>query len=280
MILPTIPKEPDLRPESFKWLIMGGSGMGKSSILASIPNILIIDPDKGCAALPGYIVDVKSWQDCINVLKQLQSEKDLSRYSWLGLDLANVMYEFCYNFMCSKLNMDYPSDLEGGKARGKGWAMITKEYISWLRAMGNLGLPIIATCHVNMVEIKVKSRSFNRAVVSFPGGSATSTFQKVKESFDIVGYLTFDVKVPVGGDDAGDKVKLDVRRLVASDTTLIDLPPQQMVEAVDTRVIHFQPSQYWDAQDTSRQLLAKVVLPEDWSQDWSCILEVWGSLGK
>ena len=40
---------------------MGGSGMGKSSLLASIPNILIVDPDNGCAALPGYVVQVRNW---------------------------------------------------------------------------------------------------------------------------------------------------------------------------------------------------------------------------
>ena len=182
--------------------------------------------------------------------------------------------------MCSRLSIEYPSDMEGGKARGKGWAMITKEFITWLRNMGNLGLPLISTCHVNLVEVKIKSRSFNRAVVSFPGGSATSTFQKIKEAFDIVGYLTFDVKVPVGGDDAGDKVKLDVRKLVASDTALLDLPSHQQIETSDTRVIHFQPSQYWDSQDTSRQLPAKVTLPDDWSQDWSTIQAAWGSLNK
>ena len=118
MILPTTPKEMDLRPESFKWLYMAGSGMGKSSLLASIPNILIVDPDRGCAALPGYVSDVKNWTDCLSLLKELQ-KGNLERYSWLGIDLLNVIYEFCYEYNCSKLGIQYPSDMEGGKEIGR-----------------------------------------------------------------------------------------------------------------------------------------------------------------
>jgi hypothetical protein len=244
--------------------------MGKSSLLASIPNILIVDPDKGCAALPGFVVDVKDWSDCTSLLKTLQKE-DLSRYSWLGLDLLNVVYEYCYAFECKRLGVVYPSDVDAGKGFGKGWAIITKTFISWLRDMGNLGLPLIATCHVNMSLIKVKNREFNRAVPAFPGGSSTSTFQKIKEAFDIVGYLTFDiVETPLSLAE-----EKDVRKILAGDVELINLPKHQMIELTNTRVIHFQPSQYWDAQDTSRQLPAKVVLPENWEEDWSTILNLW-----
>lgn len=277
MFLPTTPKQPDVSPTAYKWQIMAGSGMGKSSLLASIPNILIVDPDKGCAALPGYVVDVANWSDCVALLKVLQREgkEKLQRtYSWIGLDLLNVMYEFCYNFECNRMGVSYPSDLEGGKARGKGWAIITKTFMSWVRDMGNIGLPLISTCHVNLVEVEIKQRKFNRAVVSFPGGSATSTFQKVKEAFDVVGYLTFDLEVPKEAEEK------DARKIVAADATLLNLPKHQQVEATNTRVIHFQPSQYWDAQDTSRQLPAKVILPTDWSQDWSTILNAWGKEEK
>ncbi len=275
MILPTTPQEPNLTPTAFKWLIMSGSGMGKSSFLASMPNILIIDPDNGCQALPGYVLQVRDWADCKELLKELRKPNILNTYSWLGLDLLNVMYEFCYIHECKRLGVVYPSDLEGGKARGKGWAIITKEFIGWLRDMGNLGLPLIGSCHVNMVEVMVKARTFNKAVVSFPGGSATSTFQKIKEAFDVVGYLTFDIKVL--------PAEKDLRKVLAPDAELIGLAPQQMPdisEVSDVRVIHFQPSQYWDAQDSSRQLPAKIVLPSDWSQDWATILSLWGKEGK
>jgi hypothetical protein len=266
-ILPTTPKLPDLRPESFKWLFMGDGGMGKSSILASIPKILVIDPDNGTAALPFDYepIQVRSWTDCTSLAKQIKSAKetDLSVYSWIGLDLLNVTYEFCFNYMCKKLGIDYPPE-----DFGKTWSMITKEFVNWVRDMGSR-LPVIATCHMDFKDITIKGRTFSRAIPSFPGSKATSAFKKVKQYFDIVGYITFDLTVP-----RESEVK-DQRQVVAGDTKLINLPPQQQVEATDTRVIHFQPSQYWDAQDTSRQLPEKVVLPEDWESDWKEIQNAW-----
>ena len=166
------------------------------------------------------------------------------------------------------MGVAYPSDLDGGKGHGKGWAIITKEFISWLRDMGNLGLPLIATCHINMVEVEIKARKFSKATPSFPGSGATSTYRKIKEAFDIVGYLTVDL--------TPSNTEKDLRKVVAPDAKLIGLSEHQTIETSDTRVIHFQPSQYWDAQDTSRQLPAKIILSKEWSEDWSLILKEWG----
>jgi hypothetical protein len=268
MILPTIPKEPDLRPESFKWLFMAQQGMGKSSLLASVPNILIVDPDKGCRALPGYVADVTNWQDCLELVRLLKKDKATERYSWIGIDLLNIIYDYCSEYICTQLGIKHPSDSDHGKA----WSRITQDFAHWIRDMGNLGLPIMATCHVNTTEITVKGRKFTRYIPAFVGGGARSAYQRVLENFDIIGYLAFDITVE-------SPVK-DIRQAADPNIHLINVGPAQKIEPTDTRVIHFQPSQYWEGEDTSRQLPAKVVLPEDWSQDWSCILEVWGSLGK
>lgn len=270
MKLPTEPQSPNLSPTAFKWLIMAESGMGKSSFLASIPNILITDPDAGCQALPGYIVQVRNWMDCKDLLKTLQKGENLSTYSWIGIDLLNVIYEFCYNSECKRMGVIYPSDLDGGKGHGKGWAIITKEFIGWLRDMGNLGLPLIGTCHINMVEVEVKARKFYKATPSFPGSGATSTYRRIKEAFDIVGYLTFDTDM-----QKVDQQK-DLRKEIAPSAQMIGLTDKQMPELSTTRVIHFQPSQYWDAQDTSRQLPSKVTLSDNWEEDWGIITKEWG----
>src|SRR4030042_5364005 len=105
MKLPTTPQEPNLSPEAFKWLIMAESGMGKSSLLASIPDILITDPDSGCQALPGYVIQVRNWMDCKDLLKTLQQGDNLKLYKWIGIDLLNVIYEFCYNHECKRMGV-------------------------------------------------------------------------------------------------------------------------------------------------------------------------------
>ena len=276
MILPTTPQEPNISPEAFKWLIMGESGMGKSSFLAALylwllqhgylPN-LIIDPDNGCAALPGYIIQVRNWSDCKELLKLLQKEDATKLYSWISIDLLNVLYEFCYNHECKRMGVVYPSDLDGGKGHGKGWAIITKEFIGWLRDMGNLGLPLIGTCHVKTRSFKLKGREFDNITPAFQGKEPSSTYQKFKEAFDIIGYLTFDAETPEA---------IELIKELSPDAKLIGLAAHQTPALSTTRVIHFQPSQYWDAQDTSRQLPAKVILSKYWSEDWSAILEAWG----
>lgn len=269
MKLPTEPQLPNISPTAFKWLIMAESGMGKSSFLASIPNILITDPDSGCQALPGYVVQVRNWLECKDLLKTLQTGDNLKPYSWIGIDLLNVIYEFCYTHECKRMGIVYPSDLDGGKGHGKGWAIITKEFITWLRDMGNLGLPLMGTCHINMVEVEIKARKFSKATPSFPGSGATSTYRKIREAFDIVGYLTVDLTTPTPSTEK------DLRKTVSPDAQLIGLSSQQTPETSSVRVIHFQPSQYWDAQDTSRQLPAKVILSDQWEEDWSLIQKAW-----
>lgn len=281
MKLPTSPQEPNLSPTAFKWLIMAESGMGKSSLFAALylwltqqgqkPN-LIIDPDNGCAALPGFISQVRNWLDCKELLKELQKQNTVGLFSWISIDLLNVIYEFCYSHECKRMGVIYPSDLDGGKGHGKGWAIITKEFIGWLRDMGNLGLPLIASCHINMIEVEIKSRKFYKATPSFVGSGATSTYRKIREAFDIVGYLTFDT------DMQKVEQQKDLRKVVDPSASLIGLSDKQMPEVSNTRVIYFQPSQYWDAQDTSRQLPTKVVLSEDWKDDWSTILKAWGKV--
>lgn len=268
MILPTTPQEPNLKPEAFKWLFMAQQGMGKSSLMASIPGIIILDPDGGCRALPGFILDVKNWSDCLEAKRLLSKPEAIANYSWIGIDLLNLYYDYCSDYICKQLGIKHPSDSDHGKA----WSQVTQEFARWIRDMGNLGLPLVATCHINTTEITIKSRKFNRYIPAFVGGGARSAYQRVLENFDIIGFITFDVKEV--------EPTKDVRKAVDPDIHTVNLSPQQATEFTETRVIHFQPSQYWEAEDTSRQLPPKVVLPEDWKEDWSTILTAWNKEEK
>ncbi len=267
MQLPTISTTPSFSPLDFKWLLMGPPGIGKSMFLASIHKhfvdqdelgLLIIDPESN-KALPGLVQSVSNWKDCKEVLSLLKKE-DRPPYSGVALDNLNMQYDFASVEVCKQLNIKHPSDLE----HGKGWNRVTQEFALWVRDIINVGLPTFATCHTNIVELKIRGNIFNRYIPSFTGGGANSVYQKMLQSFDIIGFMTFDTKAAV-------EPPKDVRK---------DLPPTVSTKPSETieevRVIYFQPSQYWEAEDTSRQLPAKVVLPSEWEGDWSEVLKVWG----
>ena len=263
MILPTSPRLSILDPEGFKWLIMSEQGVGKSSLLMSIqkhldssgkPPILIIDPESNIA-LSGFVVSITKWQDDLEALKAL-IKPDRPIYSWIGIDNLNMHYDMSYTEFMKKSPFDYPPEDFGAT-----WSRITTQFVTWLRGIINIGIPIIATCHLNMVELKIKKDPFNRYIPAFRGSSATSAYKQVLQSFDILGFMTFETKSV--------EAPKDLRK---------DLPSSVLAkdpEMAEVRVIHFQPSQYWDAQVPLSLLPAKVTLPSNWEEDWITILENW-----
>jgi len=263
MQLPTSPRLSILDPEGFKWLIMSEQGVGKSSLLMSIqtyltsqgkPPILIIDPESNIA-LSGYVVPITKWMDDLELLKTLQKEKP--NFSWVGVDNLNMHYDMCFNAYLKKAGIDYPPE-----DYGKTESIITNQFVTWLRGVINIGIPLIATCHLNMTEVKIRGNPFNRYIPAFRGSSARSAYKQVLQSFDILGFMTFETK-------SKEEPPKDLKKDLPSSVLAID------PEIAEVRVIHFQPSQYWDAQVPLNLLPSKVTLPSDWEEDWILILENW-----
>jgi hypothetical protein len=256
MLLPTIPQEPNLQPEAFNWLFPGAiDGIGKSSMLASCPKLLILDPDQSCKALPGYILDIPTWRDALEALSLLKNEKiDKTLYSGIGIDNLNIFHDKLFEDFVRREK--HPGDAND---MGKTWNKLTREWVSWLRGL-RLAMPglFLATCHTNIIELKIKNTPFNKYVPAIPGGGPRGAYRQTMEMFDIIGFMTKE-----GGEEATKPPK-DAR----ADTLTI--------QTQDVVVVHFLPSQYWEAKDNSRQLPHKIVLSVDWKEDWSLILSKWG----
>lgn len=244
---------------AYKWLLMGDQGIGKSGFLASIPDYLLVDPAAEMLGYPGLKVTLTSWQDCLDLLNQLARSKGAG-FKGLALDCLNVIYDHCAAHVISELRIKHPSDL----AHGTGWTKITTEFVSWLRNMMLLGLHTVATCHTTITEVKVKNVTYNRWIPAFVGGGPNSTFAYVQKMFDIVGFMTFEeVSAPPTSKKSG--------------ATTVDLRADVTDLLTETRVVHFAPSTYWTAQDTSGQLPDKVFLTDDWRQDWPLVTTAWGT---
>ncbi len=263
MILPTTPQEPNLVPQAFNWLVLSASdGLGKSSFLASIPRLLIADPDYSCKALPMEYepVNLNNWRDCLELLRLLKAqghEKLEETYSGLGIDNLNIFHDLLFEDFVKREK--HPGDAND---MGKTWNKLTKEYVYWLRDLRRAmpGL-FIATAHSNIIEIKIKNTPYNRYVPAIPGGGPRGAYRQTMEGFDIVGFMTRETESAIAPPK---DMRTDTLALQASQSSREQL------------VIHFQPSQYWEAKDNSRQLPAKVVMPTDWREDWNTILNLWG----
>jgi hypothetical protein len=250
---------------AYPWLVMGDPGIGKSGLLASIPDYLLVDPELGLQGYPGLKVQLNDWADHLALRDQLVRSKGAG-FKGLALDSLNVSYDHASKHVTDELRIKHPSDL----AHGTGWTRVTTEFINWLRSMKMLGLPIIATCHTSIVEVNVRNVKYNKWVPAFVGGSPGSTFAHIQKIFDIVGFMTLEevIAPPTKktiSKSGGVTTTVDIR----TDTT--DLLMKE------TRVIHFAPSTYWTAQDTSGQLPDKVFLTDDWRQDWPLIQAAWGT---
>jgi hypothetical protein len=252
----------------YNFLIMGDPGIGKSSLLASIPNYLLVDPIFGMKGLPGLKVNLGSWQDHLDLPERL-SKIPRGAYAGIGLDTLNISYDICSAYVSKILKISHPSEM----AHGTGWTRVTTEYTKWLQSMTLLGYHIVATCHTTIMEVKLNTRTYNRWIPAFVGGSAQSAYANTLKLFDIKGLMCTELiaSPPVRQTvtkEGGVKSTVDTR---------VDMTDLQFTEG---RVIHFAPSNNWLAGDTSQMLPDKVVLGTDWREDWNLILKAWGSEGR
>lgn len=252
MELPQEKTIPKVSAESFNWLFDGSNdGIGKSSLLCSVPDLLIIDPDGSCKALPGYIVDIENWRQALDFLKTIQKEFP-SRYSGLGIDNINIFHDLLFEDFIKREK--HPADAND---MGKTWNKLTKEYISWLRDLRRAtpGL-FIATAHTNMVEVKIKNVPYSRYVPAIPGGGPRGAYRQTMETFDIIGFMNKETGKTISPPK-------DARA---------DLSTIPITEGKEELVIHFYGSQYYEAKDNSHRLPESVKLTNDWREDWAIIL--------
>jgi len=266
IILPTEPR-PAVRQEitDYNFCIMGDPGIGKSRLLASIPNYLLIDPIFGMKGMPGLVVNLQSWADHLELPEKL-GRMPKGAYAGIGLDMLNISYDLCSAHICRLLKISHPSEL----AHGTGWTRVTTEFTKWLQNMTLLGYHLVATCHTTITEVTVGSRQYSRWIPAFVGGSAQSAYANTLKLFDIKGFMCMDtIMTPPtkktvtkeGGVKATVDTRVDVSDLLVS----------------EARVIHFAPSNSWLAGDTSQMLPKKVILTDDWREDWALIKEAWGT---
>lgn len=250
---------------AYHFLIQGDPGIGKSGLLASIPDYLLIDPEDKMRGYPGLKTVLRNWKDHLDLPNVLaRAPRDL--YAGIGLDSLNVSYDHCTSWIMTNNKFSGVSYSHPGEApQGQAWNRITAEFLRWLRDITILGYHIVATCHTNITEVKTRNVAYNRWIPAFPGGSPTSTYFGVIKAFDIVGFMCIEDVVKPPTKQVFGKTVVDVRADVSD------------LVAEESRVIHFDESPYWLANNRGGQLPDTVVLTNRWQDDWRLIVQAWGT---
>ncbi len=172
-----IKKPHQIQMQAFiKAMLYGQPGSRKSTLALSAPAPLLLDFDGGVSRIDSHhhvdTVQIQSWQDCLDVLKE-----DLSSYKTLVIDTAGKMLDFMGLWLIQR-------NPKLGKANGaltmQGYGERKAEFNAFLKRVAMMGKHLVFVAHE-----KVEKDGDQIIIRPEIGGSSGSDL--IKE-LDLVGY--------------------------------------------------------------------------------------------
>lgn len=126
-------------------VVHGGPGAGKTSLLADVPNILIIPVEEGLGLLDVPHTDTPTkLQDLLDVLTELVNEKH--EYKAVGIDTVDKVEALVWDQVCrdeGKENIEKIGYAKGYKFADRYWL----QFYSLLDACRRKGMTVFVTAH-------------------------------------------------------------------------------------------------------------------------------------
>jgi hypothetical protein len=160
-----------------KALIYGQAGTGKSTLALSAPKVLMLDFDGGVHRVnyshQGATVQITSWEDCENVLKE-----DLSEFESLVIDTGGKMLDYMAEYIVRK-------NSKMGRSNGaltlQGYGERKGMFRQFCRQIMIMNKHLIFVAHRDTQKINEDYR-----YVPLFGGSS---YDDLVTDLDLVGYL-------------------------------------------------------------------------------------------
>lgn len=161
--LPDKPTPPQWDISRLVWLIYGARKIGKTSLASQFEDALLIFTEPGGRGVHGYKVDVASWEEFVEVVRQLPG----SRFKTVVIDTVDSLFERVTEYICKREGVRQPGD----RPYGEVWALIEMEWKRVLSYLIRLGVGVIFISHSDMMEIKPSSTtkpSYHRIEPTIP----------------------------------------------------------------------------------------------------------------
>ena len=178
MPLPTqkTPIKVDIR--SFVFLVYGAPKIGKTTLCSNIPDALFLCTEQGHNNVEVFQARVASWEDAVQVLAELETSKH--SYKAVVVDTVDNLYKFCLDYVCKKLKITHPSDLE----YGKGFGLVNNEFQRVLTKLSLLPYGLFLLSHAEEKEQTTRTGKYMKTQPALPGAARKLVLGMV----DVIAY--------------------------------------------------------------------------------------------
>lgn len=173
-------------------LLYGPPKIGKTTFGSKMPSPLLLAAEKGYRAIPGITaIDVTSWGDMKQIMRELKKPEVKEVYKSLIVDTADIMSDYCQKYICNQLGIENIGD--GGWSTN-GWSKYKKEFEDVFRTLSQLGYAIVFISHDKEKTIKPQNGAEYQQIGSSMQSSALAILENMS---DIIAYA--HTKVDVDG---------------------------------------------------------------------------------
>jgi hypothetical protein len=147
-MLPTEPTEPVTDLSKFMTGVYGPPKIGKSTFCSQAPDALFLDTEGGLLSLKVHRIPISDWTQMGKACAEIATTQH--KFRTIVIDTLDNAYLYCTKYMCDKVGIDHPSDMD----YGKGWALVNNEFHRLMAKLKLLSIGTIWVSHAQDVEIK------------------------------------------------------------------------------------------------------------------------------
>lgn len=126
-------------------LLYGLPGVGKTSLAAQFPNVLIVGFEQGTNGIDNaYVAQMQSWGDFDDLVRQLVRDPEIKeKYHCIAIDTADEAWAMCERSVCAEHNVTSIGDI----GYGKGYNETSKKYHDAMQLLTKAGYGVVFTAH-------------------------------------------------------------------------------------------------------------------------------------
>lgn len=164
------------------FLFYGGIGTRKTSVSCRFPKPLLLACERGYNFINNvHVVDITSWRDIKEVLKQAKKNEVKGKYQTIIFDTVRIAYNLCYNYILNTYSIQDPGEL----GFGKGWRLIREEFEKVILDFTKAGYAVVFIAHED--ELAESSKEVKMDIDKRPGAV-------IRSLSDIVLYCKKELK--------------------------------------------------------------------------------------